>query len=88
MSWHDDAIRLRHMLEHAREAVTLVRGKKRQDLDSERVLPSNLVFTVNLAERNRPMGQTPIGGASAMTLSTAPSGSVSLYCASIASWSP
>ena len=43
MSRHDDAVRLRHMLEHAREAVTLVRGKKRQDLDSERVLSLALV---------------------------------------------
>jgi uncharacterized protein with HEPN domain len=43
MSRHDDAIRLRHMLEHAREAVTLVRGKKRQDLDNERVLSLALV---------------------------------------------
>jgi uncharacterized protein with HEPN domain len=43
MSRHDDAVRLRHMLEHTREAVTLVRGKKRQDLDSERVLSLALV---------------------------------------------
>jgi uncharacterized protein with HEPN domain len=43
MSRHDDAVRLRHMLEHAREAATLVRGKKRQDLDNERVLSLALV---------------------------------------------
>jgi uncharacterized protein with HEPN domain len=43
MSRHDDAVRLRHTLEHTREAVTLVRGKERQDLDSERVLSLALV---------------------------------------------
>src|SRR5919197_604271 len=43
MSRHDDAVRRRHMLEHAHEAVTLVRGKKRPDLDSERVLSLALV---------------------------------------------
>src|SRR5918999_6061466 len=43
MSRHDDAVRLRHMLEHTREAVTPVRGKERQDLDSERVLSLALI---------------------------------------------
>ena len=38
MSRHDDAIRLRHMLDHAREVVALSAGKSRQDLNSERML--------------------------------------------------
>ena len=33
MSKHNDEVRLRHMLEHAREAVALVAGKDRSDLD-------------------------------------------------------
>ena len=54
MSRHDDAVRLRHMLEHAREAVTLVRGKKRQDLDSERVLSLALVRLLEISSVRRP----------------------------------
>lgn len=33
-----DDVRLLHMLEHSREAIQLVTGKTRQDLDAERVL--------------------------------------------------
>lgn len=43
MSRHDEMVRLRHMLDHAREAVLLVRGKTRKDLDSNRVLNLALV---------------------------------------------
>ncbi len=38
MSAHDDAVSLRHMLDYAREATKLVRGKTREDLANERVL--------------------------------------------------
>ena len=38
-----DRIRLDHMLEHAREAIKLTRGKSRTDLDSDRVLSLALV---------------------------------------------
>ena len=38
-----DRVRLDHMLEHAREAITLTRGKSRADLDSDRVLSLALV---------------------------------------------
>jgi len=38
MSKHNDEVRLRHMLEHAREAVALVAGKDRSDLDTSRML--------------------------------------------------
>ena len=43
MSHHDDLIRLRHMLDHAREARELIRGKVRSDLDSHRLLELSLV---------------------------------------------
>jgi hypothetical protein len=33
MTRHDDMVRLRHMLDHAREAVSLINGKQREDLD-------------------------------------------------------
>lgn len=32
MSRHSDEVRLRHMLDHAREAVALVQGKTQADL--------------------------------------------------------
>ena len=48
MSKRDLAPRLRHMLEHAREAVALVRGKRREDLDSDRLLNLALVRLVEI----------------------------------------
>ncbi len=39
----DDVTRLRHMLDHAREAVALVASKRRSDLDGDRVLSLALV---------------------------------------------
>lgn len=38
MSRYVDPVSLRHMLDHAREAVQLVHGKTRSDLDSDRLL--------------------------------------------------
>jgi hypothetical protein len=38
MSRHSDIVRLRHMLDHARETVALVEGKTRADLDNTRLL--------------------------------------------------
>ncbi len=38
MSQHDPLVALRHMLDHAREAVALVRGRSRADLDADRLL--------------------------------------------------
>lgn len=35
MTRHDDAARLRHMLDHARKAVRLAQGKARPDLDAD-----------------------------------------------------
>lgn len=43
MSPPDDSRRLRHMLDHAREAIGLVAGKRRPDLDADRVLSLALV---------------------------------------------
>ena len=43
MSRRDPAARLRHMLNHAREAVAMVRGKTRADLDTDRQLNLALV---------------------------------------------
>lgn len=38
MSRHDDSVPMRHMLDHAREAVAMVRQRSRADLDGNRVL--------------------------------------------------
>jgi uncharacterized protein with HEPN domain len=38
MTLHDDKIKLQHMLEHAKEAVALVRGKEKSDLRKNRLL--------------------------------------------------
>jgi uncharacterized protein with HEPN domain len=43
MTQHDDAIGLRHMLDHAREAVALVQNTTRDDLHANRVLSLALV---------------------------------------------
>ena len=38
MSRRDDTVPLRHMLDHAREAVAMVRGRARRDVDTDRML--------------------------------------------------
>ena len=38
MTQHDDSVRIRHMLDHAREAVAMVKGRTREDLDRDRML--------------------------------------------------
>jgi len=43
MTKRDSSLPLRHMLDHAREAVALTRGQIRADLDSDRVLELALV---------------------------------------------
>lgn len=43
MSQHDDDIRLRHMLDHAREASQMIQGRTRSDLDTDRQLNLSLV---------------------------------------------
>ena len=44
----ESTIRMRHMLDYAREAVTLARGKSRADLDVDRVLNLALVHLVEI----------------------------------------
>jgi uncharacterized protein with HEPN domain len=43
MSRHEIDVRLRHMLDHAKEAVGMVRGRTRRDLDNDRQLNLSLV---------------------------------------------
>ena len=43
MSHHEAEVRLRHMLDHSREAVAMASGRTRQDLDSDRKLNLALV---------------------------------------------
>ena len=43
MPRHDPALRLRHMLDAAREAVQMAQGKTRADLDADRPLNLSLV---------------------------------------------
>lgn len=43
MSRHENIVRLRHMLDHAVEAVEMIRGKTREDLDKDRKLNLSLV---------------------------------------------
>ncbi len=38
MSRRDDTVPMRHMLDHAREAVVMVRGRSRSDIDTDRML--------------------------------------------------
>lgn len=48
MTQHDPTLRLRHMLDHAREAVEMVRAKARSDLDRDRKLELSLVRLVEV----------------------------------------
>jgi uncharacterized protein with HEPN domain len=61
MTRHDDRIRLKHMLDHAREALALIEGKEREDLRRERVLELALIRLVEVvgeaAARISPEGQ-------------------------------
>ena len=48
MSKHETSVRLRHMLDYAREAVALTQGKAREDLETERVLDLALLHLITL----------------------------------------
>jgi len=48
MSRHSDSVSLRHMLDHAREAVALLQGKTRADVKSTRLLELGLVRLVEI----------------------------------------
>jgi len=43
MLQHRDKVRLRHMLDHAREAIDMIQGKTRADIDADRKLNLALV---------------------------------------------
>ena len=61
MTQHDDIVRPQHMLEHAREAVAMIEGKERADLQSERMLELSLIRLIEVigeaAARVTPEGQ-------------------------------
>ncbi len=48
MTRRDDTIRLRHMLDHAREAVAMSRGRERGELDQDRQLMLSLLKLVEI----------------------------------------
>jgi len=48
MSQHKDEVRFRHMLDHAREAMAMIQGKERLDLDSDRMLELSLIRLVEI----------------------------------------
>lgn len=62
MTRHDDTIRLRHMLDHSREAVALLKGKTRAELAESRLLQLGLVRLVEIGRGGRRQGLE--GGAS------------------------
>jgi len=43
LTYQDDATRIRHILDHAREAAAMVQGRRRADLDNDRQLSLALV---------------------------------------------
>lgn len=48
MTQHDPTVRMRHMLDHAKEAVGLLVGKKKTDLSSNRVLELALIRLIEI----------------------------------------
>jgi len=48
MSRDDDGVRLRHMLDHARDAVHLSQGRDRGDLDTDRLFNLAMVRVVEV----------------------------------------
>ena len=62
MTRHDDMVRLRHMLDHSRETLSMISGKQRQDLKQDRMLELALVRLIEIigeaAGRVSPKGQS------------------------------
>ena len=48
MSRRDDTVPMRHMLDHAREALAMVGGRSRHDLDPDRMLQLALTHLVEI----------------------------------------
>jgi uncharacterized protein with HEPN domain len=44
----DDLIRIRHMLESAREAISFIKGRRRTDLDKDRMLVLSLIKSIEI----------------------------------------
>lgn len=44
----DDLIRMQHMLEAAKEALSFTRGKQRKDLDSDRMLTLSIIKAIEM----------------------------------------
>ncbi len=58
MSRHEGDIRLRHMLDHAKEAVAMVGGRTRVELDSDRQLNLSLVRLLEIV--GEAAGRVPV----------------------------
>jgi len=60
MSRRDDSVPMRHVLDHAREVVTMVRGRTRQNLDTDRMFQLALTRLIEIlgeaANRVTPAG--------------------------------
>ena len=48
MTLHDDDVRMQHMLDYSHEALELVDGRNRNDLDTDRVLELALVRLIEI----------------------------------------
>lgn len=48
MSRRDPMLRMRHMLDHAKEVLALVQGRKRADLDTDRALNLQVVHLLEI----------------------------------------
>ena len=48
MTRHNDIVSLRHMLDHSKEALSMVRGKHRLDLNQDRMLELALVRLIEI----------------------------------------
>lgn len=48
MTRHDDTVALRHMRDHAAEAIQAVHGRSRSDLDNDRLLAWALIKLVEI----------------------------------------
>ena len=46
--WKDDLLRLRHMLDAARDAISFMRNRKRKDLDTDRMLTLSVVKCIEI----------------------------------------
>ena len=44
----DDFVRIRHMLDAAKEAISFTKNKKRKDLDSDRILTLSLIKSIEI----------------------------------------